>query len=221
MTSEETYVLAAFVAAFQWTPPAQDWTKHLAATIVTVGECLTNFLPDDQDALTEPWHCSLQDAIDAARHAPSAPETAHVLAMSVPTSGVPGLATTIDQWIGDYPHPIRLNLTRGVPAPTGKIQGFEVLGFEAGRFHTWLCYGLHDQARDKLNIHANNRGLLVTLAEAQQVTEMANTNRGTHDGTPEDVTWFPALITKYSTEQHTAVPPNPPTRHRSQDRAEP
>jgi hypothetical protein len=213
VTSEETYLLAAFVAAIPWTPPAQDWAKHLPTPVITVSDCLAKFLPDGQDPLTEPWHHCLQDAIDAARHTPAASETVHVLAVSVPTSAASELVTMIDQWLDDYPHPIRLNLTRGVPTPTGTPQGFEVLGFESGRFHTWLCYGLHDQALDELNIHANSRGLLATLAEAQQVTEMGNTNRGAHDGTPTEVTWFPALITKHNTEQQTpgtAEPTDPP-----------
>ncbi|GAB2945548.1 hypothetical protein GCM10027280_38050 [Micromonospora polyrhachis] len=100
-----------------------------------------------------------------------------------------------------------------VPTPPGIIQGIEVLGFDTGRFHSWLCYSLLGQAIDKLGIRANDRGLLTTLLEAQQVTDMANSNRGTYDGTPEDVTWFPALITEYDTEQ--PVPSNSPVRHTS------
>jgi hypothetical protein len=62
--------------------------------------------------------------------------------------------------------------------------------------HTWLCYSLLGQAIDKLGVGVNDRGLLNSLREAQQVADMANRARGTREGTPEDVTWFPALITE-------------------------
>lgn len=124
--------------------------------------------------------------------APAGTRTVHVPAMSVAAPAVPGLAAMIENWIGDHPHPIQVNLAQPAPTPPGIIQGFEVLGFEHGRFHSWLCYGLLEEAVDKLGIRADDHGLLATLLEARQVTG----NRGTHDGTPEDVTWFPALITE-------------------------
>lgn len=198
--SDETYVAAGYAAGYQWKPPAQSWTKHLPAAVITVSDCLADFLPEDQEALTAPWHTTLQDAVRASMQAPAGAESAHVLAISVPVSNVPGLAAMIASWIGDYPHPIQLNLAQLAPTPPGTVRGFEVLGFESGRFHSWLCYSLHSEALDKLGIRINDRGLLATLAEAQQVAAMANSNRGTHDGTPEEVTWFPALITEHDIE---------------------
>jgi hypothetical protein len=190
-------VLAGYVAGYRWRPPAQGWTRRLPTAVVSVSDCLTDFLPEDQDPLIAPWHTVLQGAVNASTTAPAGAETAHVLAASVPASAVPATKAMIENWIGDYPHPIRINLAKPAPTPPGTIHGFEVLGFEHGRFHSWLCYGLLDQAIGTLGIHANDNGLLATLLEAQQVTDMANTNRGAHDGTPEDVTWFPALITEH------------------------
>ncbi len=125
-------MLAGWVAGYRWKPPPESWTEYLPAAVITVSECLTDFLPQDHDELTAPWHTSLQDAINAAASATSGTETVHLLAMSVPTPHVSSLVNLMDKWIGDHPHPIRLNLTRQMPAPIGEVQGFEVLGFEAG-----------------------------------------------------------------------------------------
>ncbi|GIG00752.1 hypothetical protein [Catellatospora citrea] len=196
MTSDETYVLAGYVAGYRWKPPAQDWTKHLPVAVVTVSECLTDFLPEDQDTLTAPWHATLQDAVNASHQASAGAGDAQVLAVSIPAAAVLDLAAMIEKWIGVYPHPILSNLTQP-HSPDGTVQGFEVLGFETGRFHSWLCYDLLGEAFDKLGVRTNDHGLLDTLAQARQVADSANSSRGTPQGTPEEVTWFPALITEH------------------------
>jgi hypothetical protein len=157
----------------------------------------------------EPWHRSFGQAAYAVRHVPPNPRTAHVLSMSVPASWAPELATMIEKWIGDLPHPIQMNLAQPTAALPGRICGFEVLGFESGRFHSWLCYRLDARALGTLGIRPGDTGLLTTLNDALQVTEMANSNRGAHDGTPVEVTWFPSLITEHDTDNITTRPPEP------------
>lgn len=197
VTSDEAYVLTGYVAGYLWKPPERGRAAYLPTAVVTVSDCLTDFLPTDQDALVAPWHPDFPDATRASTAASAG--TVRVLSMSVPVSAAPGLAAMIEGWIGDDPHPIRRNLASPVPARPGRIRGFEVLGFEAGRFHSWLCYDLLGDAVDTLGIHPNEQGLLTTLPEARQIANRANGNRGTPDGTPEDVTWFPALIIEYET----------------------
>ncbi|MFC8301610.1 hypothetical protein [Micromonospora orduensis] len=209
MTDVGSYVLAGFVAGFRWMPAREGWTADLPHAVPTVSDCLADFLPADQDIepwqqpLFAPWHRSLRQAATAVRHAPSGPRTAHVLSMSVPTTEATGLTTVVEEWIGDLPHPIRMNLTHPSAAPPGAIHGFEVLGFIDGRFHSWLCYRLDTQALAKLGIRPGDAALLTTLDDAQRVADMANDNRGTHDGTPLDTTWFPALITEHDIDEAT------------------
>ncbi|MEU8185432.1 hypothetical protein AB0B85_28080 [Micromonospora sp. NPDC049044] len=217
MTRTESYTLAGFVAGFRWMPARADWTADLSPAVPTVSDCLVDLLPADQDIepwqqpLFEPWQRSFQQAANAVRRAPSDPRTAHVLSMSVTTTVATELATMIEEWIGDLPHPIRMNLAQPAAAPPGTILGFEVLGFIDGRFHSWLCYRLDTQALDKLGIRPGHSALLTTLDDAQRVADMANNNHGTHDGTPQDITWFPALITEHSTRT-SAVHQNQPAR---------
>jgi hypothetical protein len=146
---DEAYTVAAFVAGHRWVPPAQEWTQRMPPSVVTVSDCLADFEPPDQDPLTAPWHASLEDARGAAGFT-----TAQPLAMSVPSPTAQDLAMLVEQWIGDVPHPILVNLASALPPPTGTALGFEVLGFESGRFHTWLCYGLIDNAVQNLAIPA-------------------------------------------------------------------
>jgi hypothetical protein len=215
VTDTETYVLAGFVAGPRWMPAEKDCTTDLPRVVPTVSDCLADFLPAEQgieawqQPLFEPWHRFLEHAANAVRHAPPNPHTAHVLSMSVPATTATELATMIEKWIGDLPHPIRLNLAQPTAAPPGTIHGFEVLGFDTGRFHSWLCYRLDTQALDKLGIRPGNGGLLTTLNDALRVADMANSNHGTPDGTPEEVTWFPSLITEHDLDEVTASPPQP------------
>ncbi|GAA4606210.1 hypothetical protein BJY16_005710 [Actinoplanes octamycinicus] len=203
MTGTESYTLAGFVAGFRWTPAGPEWAGGLPPVVPTVSDCLADFLPAGPDVepwqqpLFEPWHRTVQQAATAVRHAPAAARTAHVLSMSVAAPEATDLAAMIEEWIGDLPHPIRVNLARPAAAPPGTILGFEVVGFDTGRFHSWLCYRLDTQARDRLGIRPGNAGLLTGLDDARRVAGLANRNHGTHDSTPEDITWFPALLAEH------------------------
>ncbi|GLZ02304.1 hypothetical protein [Actinoplanes sp. NBRC 103695] len=203
MTDAETYVLAGFAAGSRWMPTGRDRAGSLPRAVATVSECLAEFLPVGRDTepwlqpMFAPWYRTLKHAADAVRHAPPNPTTAHVLSMSLPATSAITLAAMIEKWIGDLPHPIQINLAQPAAAPPGTVHGFEVLGFEAGRFHSWLCYRLDVQALDSLGIRTGNAGLLTTLDDALLVVDMATNYRGTDDGTPEDVTWFVSLITEH------------------------
>jgi hypothetical protein len=218
VTRTGSYTLAGFVAGFRWMPPLPDLTTGLPRVVPTVSDCLADFLPAAHDLepwqqpLFEPWHRSLQQAANAVRHAPPGPRTAHVLSMSVAAAAATELSAMIEQWIGGLPHPIRMNLAEPAAAPPGTVHGFEVVGFDTGRFHSWLCYRLDAQALGKLGIRPGNAALLTTLDDAQRVADMANDNHGTHDGTPEDVTWFPALITEHGIDEGTRSSPEPAGR---------
>ncbi|GGN44152.1 hypothetical protein GCM10010109_77040 [Actinoplanes campanulatus] len=241
-------MVAAFVAAHRWLPPASYRPVHLPAEVVSVSECLTDCHPHDQKSMSDPpWHRSLDDALDAAAGDAAgcvpepAPEhiikrvlkritnrtveeevtlgTVHTLAMSVPASDADGLLTLMRQSIGDYPHPILTNLALGAPPPAGQALGFEVLGFDEGWFHTWLCYTLHEEAATRFGVFPNERGLLNTLAEARLVSDMANEGRGTVGGFAEEYTWFPALVTQHDLVRQAAGIPG--SSHRSSLTGEP
>ncbi|MBO3741765.1 hypothetical protein [Actinoplanes flavus] len=210
MTRAESYLLAGYVAGFPWAPPPGPYgIAALPPTVATVSECLTDFLPSGQDLepwqqqLFEPWHRSLRQAADAARRAPAGQPTVHVLSVSLTAATATRLTAMVQDWIGDPPRPILVNLAQPTAAAPGTIQGFEVLGFEAGKFHSWLCYRLDTPALRELGIRPGNAGLLATADEAQRIADMAN-NDG---GTPEEITWFPVRITEHDIHSAGTVVP--------------
>ncbi|GAA2484274.1 hypothetical protein [Winogradskya humida] len=200
MTDAENFVLAGFVAGFRWVPPAKKWATGLPRAIPTVSDCLTDFLPAGPDIeawqrpLFEPWQRSFADAAAAAGHAPPSPGTAHVLSMSVTAAQGTVLTALIEGWLGDLPHPIRLNLTRPAAAPPGAVLGFEVLGFDTGRFHSWLCHRHDTTAYDELGIRPGKSGMLTTFSDAEHVVDLLSTDQ-------DDTTWFPALIAEHDIDR--------------------
>jgi hypothetical protein len=81
--------------------------------------------------------------------------------------------------------------------PLGEPRGFEVVGLEAGRIHSWLCYGLHEQAiAVGHNLRLTPLGLLISPEQARAIAAMANADRDTANGTSLDVTWLPVLVTE-------------------------
>ncbi len=188
MTSEDTFALAGFVAAPRWLPPDSPWTSLLPPTVATVSDCLTDFVPASDDPLTAPWHFDLASALAASR------ETgAHTLSMNLATPETATLLKRFGGWGQAEFHPLWRHLTHPVAAPTGVGLGFEVVGFEAGRLHSWLCNSLQCDARDNLRIAVNQLGLLDTLDQARAVAVMANSDPGT-----EEVDWVAAYIKEHS-----------------------
>jgi hypothetical protein len=56
----------------------------------------------------------------------------------------------------------------------GSIIGFDVLGYDTGRFHSWLCHGLETEVEQKLAIRPGPDGLLPDLISARAVADYTN-----------------------------------------------
>ncbi|MGX9807750.1 hypothetical protein ACV3PA_10975 [Exiguobacterium acetylicum] len=56
----------------------------------------------------------------------------------------------------------------------GKKIGYEVLGFDSGLFHSYLCNGLERDFSQKFNFSLNSRGLIHTLEEADRYSNYCN-----------------------------------------------
>jgi hypothetical protein len=72
--------------------------------------------------------------------------------------------------------------------------GFEILGFESGGFHSYICNGLENDYYNKYNLKLNENGFIGTLEEAQKLADYTN-----HmiEGT-EPVLWLPWAVLKIS-----------------------
>jgi hypothetical protein len=75
----------------------------------------------------------------------------------------------------------------------GKFLGYEILGFDFGGFHSYICNGLEDDYYDKYKLNLNNDGLISTIEEAELLSKFTN---DVIEGT-EPVLWLPWGILEY------------------------
>jgi len=54
---------------------------------------------------------------------------------------------------------------------SGEVLGFEPLGFEATKFHSWLCHNSPVDAFEKFGIGTNSKGFIDKFDDALHVTQ--------------------------------------------------
>ncbi len=87
---------------------------------------------------------------------------------------------------------------RQPPADGGNAVGFEPLGFEATKFHSWLCHYAPDEVYKRFGIRPNQLGLIETLKDARQVNEYLLQTGA------EPAIWEPWLVLDYTATHLTA-----------------
>lgn len=91
----------------------------------------------------------------------------------------------------DLRYGICKNLNKSLSVDSNStILGYEILGFEYGGFHSYICNGLEDDYYDKYNLKLNINGLISTMEEAQTLSDYTNEKI---EGT-EPVLWLPWVI---------------------------
>jgi hypothetical protein len=73
----------------------------------------------------------------------------------------------------------------------GKILGYEPLGFDATKFHSWLCHDVLDEVDDRFGIRPNRAGFIDSLADAVRVTRDLKATGA------ETAIWEPWLVVQY------------------------
>lgn len=72
--------------------------------------------------------------------------------------------------------------------------GYEILGFESGTFHSYLCNGLEKDFKDHFSFKLNEHGLIPSLDDAARYCNYSNNEElGT-----EPVLWFPWAVFEYT-----------------------
>ena len=77
------------------------------------------------------------------------------------------------------------------PEVTGKILGFDVLGYQLAWSHSWLCYSFEKEASNNLGIRPNKHGFIDNAEDAEKIAELANNS----DAPTEYRPWLPWLVT--------------------------
>lgn len=86
----------------------------------------------------------------------------------------------------------RFILRHELEAPTGKFLGYEMLGYENGMFHSYLCNGLEKDLAEQFFFKLNKHGFVSALEEAERYCTYSNQE----DVETEPVLWLPWAIYK-------------------------
>lgn len=98
----------------------------------------------------------------------------------------------------DYEHGVYSNIKKSlIVNPNGKVLGYEILGYEYGGFHSYMCNGLEDDYLEKFDFKLNENGFISDLEEADIISEYTNEEI---EGT-EPVLWLPWSIIEYSLDK--------------------
>ena len=73
----------------------------------------------------------------------------------------------------------------------GKVLGYEPLGFDATKFHSWLCHDAPAEVNDRFGIRPNRAGFIDSLADAVRVTRDLKATGA------ETAIWEPWLVVQY------------------------
>lgn len=73
----------------------------------------------------------------------------------------------------------------------GEPLGYEILGFEATKFHSWLCHNSPVEAHDNFGVKPNGNGFIDSLTDAVRITEYVKANGA------EPAVWEPWLVVRY------------------------
>jgi hypothetical protein len=96
-----------------------------------------------------------------------------------PGQGAPGVVQAVEKKL--------------VPAEGGSVRGFDVLGWDAGTFHSYLCNGLESNFKNELSIVPNEHGFFDSESDARRCAERANNDTsGVEPGL-----WLPWLVRCY------------------------
>lgn len=74
----------------------------------------------------------------------------------------------------------------------GRPLGYEMLGYEYGTFHSYLCNGLERDFAERFTFRLNDHGFIATLEEAERYCAYSNQE----DVGTEPVLWLPWVISK-------------------------
>ena len=191
-TVEQEYVLAGYRVATR--ADRQDWQdaglpgRHL----VSLSDCVADVVPVDPEGWDD-WFATAPEA-EAARARGGEPGL-HVLAVGFAGVDVPGLLTDIadggwDTAAGSLPN----RLARQETFPPARRLGFELVGFDSGRWHTWTCLGgLVDDVFRATGVRPGQWGLIEGEQDARRAARWL-TDSGLGD--PKVFLWAAALLSE-------------------------
>ncbi|MFJ8443081.1 hypothetical protein [Kitasatospora griseola] len=203
-TPPDTLLAGWFVAVPE---PVKGGNLPLTDRLTTASACLIDQLPEDDS-----WFATADEARAACAPLPI-PTAARLYALLIPADHAVGFVADI-RASGMHEPVLLPHLDENLPAPAppstegGSELGWEVLGYDMGMVHTWLCNDLHADAVRELGVHTDDRGLLPDRHSAERVAAWANARDDT-----KPVTWVPARLIEWDTPLEGRPAPATDARH--------
>ncbi|MFF3838368.1 hypothetical protein [Streptomyces sp. NPDC001930] len=173
-----------------------------AERLTSASDCLIDRIPDDGC-----WFGTAQEALAACLPL-RLPVEARLYALLVPAEHVGGFVADIRAAGTDEPVLLAHLDGQGAGeaarevAEDGHMLGWEVLGYDQGLLHTWLCNDLYEESRLHLGVDTDERGLLPDRQAALRVAAWANTR-----GDTKPVIWFPGALIEWDTPLESGLGP--------------
>jgi hypothetical protein len=184
------YALAGYRVASRAT--RRDWQDAgLPSTdLVSMSSCTVELLAADPHGWDD-WFGDSESAEQSRIQSNQA--GLHVLGVGIAASDIPALLADMaeggwDQEAGSLPE----QLGRREPIPTGQLLGFELVGYDCGLWHTWICLGglVHD-VRQATGVRPGRWGL---IQDEQQARRAADWLTASHLGDPKVFLWLAAML---------------------------
>lgn len=174
------FASAGFLVAPRFHRPDHLDAGLLPAEITTMSDCLVDPAPVPGHWMGDPWFADAE----AARALPA--DGRAVIEAAVPADLAADLRAELGEWTS-----VTGFLAVGGP-PSLEPLGFELVGFESGRWHSWLCLGgLVEDVDLSTGVRPGAHGLIASEGDARRGAEYL-TASGL--GEPKVYHWFPVRI---------------------------
>lgn len=117
-----------------------------------------------------------------------------IISIGLPEQYIVDFLKDVELFSSKNPEPYGVEKMLSQHHPLGiegaKKVGYEVLGFDSGSFHSYLCNGLERDLRQHFNFSPNHYGLIDSIEEADRYSDYCNAL----GEETEPVLWFPWAI---------------------------
>lgn len=190
-------LLAGYVVAARGVMTGWQDAGLLSADLISMSDCVVDLVSANRDG----WDDWFDDPVSAERsRARSGRSGLHVLAVGIAAADAPALLQEMAE-AGHRPDMVGVvgRLARREAFPdlhSGRVLGFELVGFDTGGWHTWTCLGgLVNDVRQATGVRPGRWGLIQDEQEARRAAAWL-TPSGLGD--PKVFLWVPALLVDIS-----------------------
>ena len=186
-------LLAGYLVAARGVRVDRQDVGFASADLISMSDCVVDLVPANRDG----WDDWFDDPVSAERaRARAGRSDLHELAVGIAGAHAPALLQELAE-AGYRPEfgGVAGRLARREAFPdltSGRVLGFELVGFDTGGWHTWACLGgLVDDVRRATGVRPGRWGL---IPDEQDALRAAAWLTASGLGDPKVFLWVPALL---------------------------